>query len=72
LKIFRSRKNFKKVRPRITPKNCLNKEIRASKSFAVPETKFFEVISSRAVVMASPGTKIIMADTMVRPIFKSV
>ncbi len=56
--------NLKRISPRITPKNCLNKDMRASKSFAVPETRLRDVISSNAVVMANPGIKTILTHMM--------
>jgi hypothetical protein len=61
-------RKLKQVNPSITPKNCLNNDMIASKSFAVPETRLLFVISSKALVIASPGTKIMMAATMVSPI----
>ena len=42
-----------------------------SKSLATPDTKFFEVISSKAVVIAKPGIKIIIAERMVIPTLNS-
>ena len=59
------------AKPSKTPKNCLNKEIIESNNFATPETRFFAVISSNAFVIANPGIKIIMADSMVMPTLNS-
>ena len=49
----------------------MNNEIIESNNFAVPEIRFLDVISSNAVVMASPGTKIIIADIIVSPTLSS-
>ena len=58
------------AKPSKTPKNCLNNKIIASKSFAPPETKLLEVISSKAVVIANPGMKIMIEANMVKPKLK--
>ena len=58
-------------RPSSTPKNNLNNKITASNSFAPPETKLLEVISSKAVVIANPGIKIMIEDNIVKPKLRS-
>ena len=66
-----SMKDLMSPKPSNTPKNCLNNTIMASKSFAAPDTKLLEVISSKAVVIAKPGIKMIIDANMVKPKFKS-
>ena len=58
-------------KPSSTPKNNLNNKITASNSFAPPETKLLEVISSKAVVIANPGIKIMIDASIVKPRLRS-